>query len=595
MRREADNAKILKGVPVFPGIAIGKALHLDRRKIKVVYEYLMSDEPVAAEIVRFKEAVEQAQLALMAIKEEIPEELREHCSIIDSHLLILKDKMLYDQTLRIIAEEKINAEWALKKALKESQAIFERIQDEYIRSRFHDVEFVTERLLRVLTGHSLESLADIEDNVIVVAHDLSPADTTQMKPDRIMAFLTDMGGRTSHTAIIARSLGIPAVVGLETITSVVSSGDQIIVDGVTGTVIVNPPEGTIQEYRQRQGRYEDYRIQTVKYSHLRAETIDGYQIKIRANVEFLEELPSVLEYGAEGIGLLRTEFLYLNRNELPTEEILFNAYSEVVERIAPNPVTIRTLDIGGDKFASSIKWVSESNPALGLRAIRFCLREKDIFKVQLRALLRAGCFGDLRIMFPMISGKQEIVEAKRVLESACEELYREGIPYKESVKIGAMIEVPTAAAIADILAEEVDFFSIGTNDLIQYSLAIDRINEHVAHLYEPLHPGVLRMIKQVAEAGHRGGIEVAMCGEMAGEASYMPILLGLGLDELSMNPLSVPQAKRIIRMSTMEEANEVVNDILQFSTADEIHAYLKTKWAKRFTEEFLWPSSQFTL
>ncbi|MDP2992641.1 MAG: phosphoenolpyruvate-utilizing N-terminal domain-containing protein, partial [Deltaproteobacteria bacterium] len=288
----ADNVKILKGVPVFPGIAIGKALHIDRRKIKVVYEYLMNDEQVAAEIVRFKEAVEQTQLALLAIKEEIPEELREHCSIIDSHLLILKDKMLYDQTLRIIAEEKINAEWALKKALKESQAIFERIQDEYIRSRFHDVEFVTERLLRVLTGHSLENLADIEDNVIIVAHDLSPADTTQMKPDRIMAFLTDMGGRTSHTAIIARSLGIPAVVGLETITGVVSSGDQIIVDGVTGTVIVKPPEGTIQEYRQRQSRYEDYRIQTVKYGHLRAETSDGYQIKIKANVEFLEELPS---------------------------------------------------------------------------------------------------------------------------------------------------------------------------------------------------------------------------------------------------------------------------------------------------------------
>lgn len=595
MGREVDKGKVLKGIAVSPGIAIGKALHIDRSKIRVVYEYLMSDEQVAAEIVRFKGAVEQARLDLLAIKKEIPEELKEHCSIIGSHLLILKDKMLYDQTLQIIAEEKINAEWALKKSLKKTQAVFERIKDEYIRGRFHDVEFVTERLLRVLTGRPLESLADIEDNVIVVAHDLSPADTTQMKPERVMAFLTDIGGRTSHTAIIARSLGIPAVVGLEAITSVVSSGDLIIVDGVTGTVIINPTEETIQEYVKKQRQYEDYRIQAVKYSHLWAETIDGYRIKIKANVEFLEELPSVLKYGAEGIGLLRTEFLYLNRSELPTEEILFNAYREAVERVNPKPVTIRTLDIGGDKFASSIKWVDELNPALGLRAIRLCLREKNLFKVQLRAILRAGYFGDLRIMFPMISGKQEIVEAKRILEEACEELDREGIPYKESVRIGAMIEVPTAAAMADILAEEVDFFSIGTNDLIQYSLAIDRINEHVAHLYEPLHPGVLRMIKQVVEAGHRSGIEVAMCGEMAGEASYMPILLGLEIDELSMNPLSVPQAKRIIRMCSMEEAEEMVDDILQFATADEIHAYLKTRLTRMFPEKLLWPSPQFVL
>ncbi len=574
---------------------MGRALHIDRSKIKVVYEHLTGDEQVAAERMRFEQAVEQARLDFLAVKKEIPEELKEHCSIIDSHLLILKDKMLHDQTLQIIAEERINAEWALKKSLKKSQAIFERIKDEYIRNRFHDVEFVTETLLRVLTGRPIESLADIKEDVIIVAHDLSPADTTQMKPESVMAFLTDMGGRTSHSAIIARSLGIPAVVALETITSVVSSGNYLIVDGVTGTVIINPTEETIQEYRRKQKKYDDYRIQTIKYSHLWAETIDGCRIKIKANVEFVEELPSVIEYGAEGIGLLRTEFLYLNRDELPEEEVLFNTYREVVERIAPNPVTIRTLDIGGDKFASSIKWAEELNPALGLRAIRFCLREKNIFKVQLRAILRASYFGDLRIMFPMISGKQEVIEAKRVMEEACEELCREGLPHKGSVKIGAMIEVPTAVAMADILAEEVDFFSIGTNDLIQYSLAIDRINEHVAHLYEPLHPGVLRMIRQVVEAGHRSGIEVAMCGEMAGEATYMPVLLGLELDELSMNPLSVPQAKRIIRMFTMEKAREMVNDLLRLTTSDEIHAYLKTRLARMFPDEFVWPSAQFVV
>ncbi len=593
MERGVEKINFLTGNPVSPGIAIGRALHIDRSKIKVVYEYLMGDEQVAEEVVRFKAAVETTLSDLVAIKNDIPEELKEHGSVIESHLLILRDKMLYDETIKTILEEKINAEWALKTSLKKTQAIFERIKDDYIRSRFQDVEYVTERLLRVLTRHPLKSLAEIEGEVIVVAHDFSPADTTQMKPGRVLAFLTDIGGRTSHTAIIARSLGIPAVVGLETITAIVSSGDLLIVDGVTGTVILKPTEKTIQEYRTKQKQYEDYRIQVVKYSHLFAETIDGYRIKVKANVEFLQEIPSVIEYGAEGIGLLRTEFLYLNKDELPTEEILFAAYREAVERIAPNSVTIRTLDIGGDKLVSSIKWGDESNPALGLRAIRFCLSEKNIFKVQLRAILRAGYFGDLRIMFPMVSGRQEIVEAKRMMEDACEELYKEGIPYKESVKVGIMIEVPTAAAMADILAEDVDFFSIGTNDLIQYSLAIDRVNEHVAHLYEPLHPGVLRMIRQVVEAGHRGGIEVAMCGEMAGEPSYMPILLGLELDELSMNPFSIPQAKRIIRMSMMEEAKEIVSDVFRFRTAEEIHGYLRTRLAKRFPEEFLWPSSQF--
>ncbi|MFH1147010.1 MAG: phosphoenolpyruvate--protein phosphotransferase [Pseudomonadota bacterium] len=595
MDGRVELSRVLNGNPVSPGIAIGKALHIDRGKIKVVYEYLMNDGQVQAEIDRFKMAVESTASDLLAIKSDMPEELKEHYPVIDSHLLILKDKMLHDEALKCIAEERINAEWALKKALKKTEAIFERIKDEYIRSRFHDVEFVSERLLSALTGHKLKNLAEIEDNVIVVAHDFSPADTVQMRPGKVMAFLTDIGGRTSHTAIIARSLGIPAVVGLETITSIVSSGDQLIVDGVTGNVIINPTEETLEEYRKKQVQYEDYRLEIVKYSHLWAETMDGYRIKVKANIEFLDEIPSVVEYGAEGIGLLRTEFLYLSQNELPSEEDLFNAYRHALEQISPNPVTIRTLDVGGDKLVSSIKWGSEMNPALGLRAIRFCLRERDIFKTQLRAILRAGHFGDLRIMFPMVSGKQEIIEAKRIMKEAAEELYRERLPFKESVKVGIMIEVPTAAAMADILADEADFFSIGTNDLIQYSLAIDRGNEHVAHLYEPLHPGVLRMVRSVVEAGHRKGIEVAMCEEMAGETSYMPILLGLGLDEISMNPLSIPQAKRIIRMSTMEEAREIVNEVFRFTTAEEIHLYLRTRLAKKFPEEFLWSPSQFVL
>jgi phosphotransferase system enzyme I (PtsI) len=374
---------------------------------------------------------------------------------------------------------------------------------------------------------------------------------------------------------MARALEMPAVVGLESITQEVNTGETIIVDGIIGVVIVNPSLETLREYADKKQRYEELEKELFRYRQLPAETRDGFRIKVYANIELVEELPSVLDHGAEGIGLYRTEFLYLNRKDLPTEEEHFAIYKSVVEEISPHPVTIRTLDLGGDKFISQIELAEEMNPAMGLRAIRFCLKEVGVFKTQLRAILRASVFGNVRLMFPMISGYQEIIQIKAILQEVMDDLTRENVSFDRDLQIGIMIEIPSAATIADILAREVDFFSIGTNDLIQYSLAIDRVNEHVSYLYEPLHPAVLRLISTVIDAAHNAGIRVSMCGEMAGESMYVPILVGLGLDELSMNALSILKVKKMIRSVSYKEAREFAKQIFKLSTAAEIEEYLK--------------------
>ncbi len=587
MPRKVAANKIFNGVAVSPGIAIGKAYLVDRRKVEIPRFSLLDDSHVPEEMERFKEAVRKSQEELNEIRNRMRDTvMEEHLYILDAHIRMLQDRTLLQVTLNTIRQDRINAEWALSKALDGFRTVLMKAEDEYLRSRVADLDFVGQRILRHLRGERQESISQIQGEVIVVAHDLSPADTAQMKKDVIKAFVTDMGGRTSHTAILARSLEIPAVVALERITESVQSGDTIIVDGVRGMVIVDPAPEVMEDYLERRSHYRVVKEELLAYGRLPGETLDGHKILVRANIEMPDEVPSVLGHGGEGVGLYRTEFLYLNRKELPTEEEHYRTYREVVERINPGWVTIRTLDIGGDKLLSQRGGLEESNPALGLRAIRFSLRERGIFKAQLAGILRASVHGKVRIMFPMISGVSEIRQAVEIIEETEDELRRRGEPFSTDVPIGAMIEIPSAVSIADFLAREVDFFSIGTNDLIQYALAIDRGNEHVTYLYEPLHPAVLRMIRTVVDAGHAAGIPVGMCGEMAGEPLYVPILLGLGLDELSMNALAIPMVKKVIRSVNLRDCRSLVRQIMELGTPKEIHDFVRQTLCEWFPQEF---------
>jgi len=585
MSEEKGDSAVLKGIGASPGVVIGPAFLLDYHKVKILKRQIKKGE-IDQEKQRFENAVSEAENQIKQLIAEIPEEFREHSGIFETYLLMLKDRMVYDRTLRLISEEQINAEWALNNALDHVRELFEQVKDQYIRERFEDIKYAVRRVQKLLSGSPSVDFSQLEEPVILVAHDLSPADTIQMAKEKILAFVTDMGSRTSHTAILGRSLGLPAVVGLENATSSIFSGETLIVDGLCGDVVVNPDDELLGHYREKQEDYIRYRLDVIQYSNLPAETQDGFRFKIKANIEFLEEISSVISSGAEGIGLYRTEVMYLAHKELPIEEELFLAYQEVVGRMSPFPTTIRTLDIGGDKFLSSVSQDDEINPALGLRAIRLCLKESNLFRTQLRAILRASAYGDVKILFPLISGRSEIIQVKEHLEKTKNELRREGIPFNEDIKTGIMIEVPSAVLLADVLAKEVDFFSIGTNDLIQYSLAIDRGNEYVAHLYEPLHPGVLRMIYRTIEAAHEAGIEAAVCGEMAGEPMYLPVLIGMGLDELSMNALDIPKIKRMIRMSNQNQCSALVRDLLEYSTAQKIRGHLLDFLTSNFPGEF---------
>lgn len=568
---------VLKGIGVSPGISIGNIYLIDRRRIEApAYRYIDSAQ-IPSEVKRFEKAIEKSKEQLHKVKEMISETIagREHAYIIDANIMILEDKVLIDDTFDTINKEKVNAEWALKIVLKKFIEIFSNIDDEYLSERVSDIEHIGDRILRNLMKKHHESIADIKRKVIVVAYDLSPADTAQMTQKKVMAFTTDIGGRTSHTAIMARSLEIPAVVGLEDVTQKVEENGSIIVDGGKGEVIINPTEVTIEDYRARQKKYLKYEKEFRKLKDIPAISRDGKRIELLGNIEFLEELPSLKDHGAEGVGLYRTEFLYINKKEPPTEEEHLQAYVRVVRAFDPLPVTIRTLDIGGDKFLSPDQTSDEMNPAMGLRAIRFCLKQIDLFKTQLRGILRASAYGKVKVMFPMISGVEELNNAKKVFEEVKVELSEGGMAFDKDISVGIMIEVPSAAIIADKLAKEVDFFSIGTNDLLQYSLAIDRGNKHVAYLYEPLHPAILRMIKYVVDAAHNEGITVGICGAMAGEPEYALILLGLGLDLLSMDALSIPKVKKFLRSIDFKESERIVENVMSFSTVSEVKKYME--------------------
>ena len=585
MAKKRENI-ILKGIGVSSGIAIGRAHLIERGRVEVE-ERPIKKAQVEKEVTRFRRAVEQSKLQLQRVKEKLlKESAKEHVYIIDAHLLILEDKMLIDDTIKNIRERLIGAEGALKRHMHNLSMIFDRIEDEYLRARKSDIEQIGERVLRNLVGKKHEGLSHMKEKVIIVAHDLTPSDTAQMKKDKILGFVTDIGGRTSHTSIVARSLEIPAVVGLDNVTQQIMPGDIIVLDGMTGVVIINPPKSVFKAYLERSQNYQYFEEELLRFKSLPAVTKDGHSVRLAGNIELPEEIPSLREHGAEGIGLYRTEFLYMGK-KLPVEEDHFETYRKLAEGVAPYSATIRTLDMGGDKMVSHIEWAEEINPAMGLRAIRFSLKEVELFQTQLRGILRASAYGKLKIMFPMISGMQELRQAKGILEEVRKELDSKGIAYDREMEVGIMMEIPSAAAIADILAREVDFFSIGTNDLIQYSLAIDRVNEHVAYLYEPLHPAIIRIIKGIVDSAHAAGIKVSMCGEMAGEPAYVPILLGLELDELSMNAPVIPWVKKIVRAMSASEAKKLLRDVMAFSTAAEIEGCVREHMAELFPDEFV--------
>ena len=572
----------LQGIGGSPGIAIGKAYLVQQEDVDVVEKRFVSPEHIPAEVKRFKEAVKKARKQLKRIIDDVPKEFRDHIYILDAHMMLLKDKMLYKGTIEYIDLENVNAEWALKMAVDEIKSIFKKMPDPYFRERGSDITHVSKLVTENLLGTEPSDISGIDKRVIIVARDLSPAETTQIQLEKIQAFLTDSGGKTSHTCIIARSLEIPAVLGLGNATQHIKTDDLIIVDGSAGVVILNPDEETLTRYQERRDLFEQYQATITRSSHLPAETIDGFHLQVMANIGVVEEVVSVIDHGGDGIGLYRTEFLYLNRPTLPSEQELFDNYRDVVEIVAPRTVTIRTLDIGGDKFTSDPRLAEEMNPALGLRAIRFSLHSPEIFKTQLRAILRAASFGNVRIMIPMISQVDEILWARQILNEAAESLEKAGIPFNADIELGAMIEVPSAVMMADILAREVDFFSIGTNDLIQYSLAIDRVNKQVAHLYQPLHPAVLRMIQRVVDAAKQADIEVDMCGEMAGDPLNLPVLLGMELDAISMNPISIPAVKRVTRMLSVKEAKLFLKEALKRPTTDDVIKLVQDTYGPSF-------------
>ena len=579
--------KFIQGIGASPGIIIGKAYLIERSKVRLPQKGIHRDQ-VEEEVKRFLKAIQESRNQLMEIKEKILDlEVRRHSFILDVHLMILDDQMLIQDTVDTIRKKKVNAEWALDLTLEKLDTAFEAIEDEYLKERRSDLHYVSERIFRTLLGKKHDDITRIKGKVIVVAHDLSPADTLQMNLKHVAGFITDIGGKVSHTAILSRSLGIPAVVGLKVATSLINGGDLLIIDGETGEVVINATEEVSQAFVERKRRTKSLEREVLKYASLPAETRDGVRIRLQANIEMVEEVSSAKMHGAEGIGLYRTEILYLNRKDLPTEEEHYQTYRRLAEDISPATATIRTLDIGGDKFLPDYSKNNEMNPAMGLRAIRFSLKETEIFKTQLRGILRASVHGKLRVLFPMISGIEEIRQAKAILEEVKTGLVKARIRFDRGIKTGAMIEIPSASDIADILAKEVDFFSIGTNDLIQYALAVDRVNEHVSYLYEPLHPAVLRIIRWVVQSGHEAGIPVAICGEMAAEPAYAIILLGLGLDEFSMNPASIPKVKKMLRMSRFEETRSLVEKLFQFSTASEIERHVRDWMAERLPKDFI--------
>lgn len=571
----------LMGLAASPGIVVGRCWPVDRKRVRAPRRRVTVEE-IPAEIARFKAALEASDRQLAEVREKVQQlEGAEHTAIIDTHRLMLKDEMLVDEAQRLIREDQINAEWAVKRAIRKIKAAFSELADDYFKERRADVEYVGERIIKNLTGEAAEAPEPPPEGAVIVARDLSPADTALLLHERkVAAFVTDLGTKTSHTAIVARALDVPAVVGVGRLSALADRGDWIIVDGQRGVVVLNPSPGERSDYEAARERWLTQERELMATSQLPATTTDGVRVELDGNIEFAEEVQSLLDHGGEGVGLYRTEFLYMGRSDLPTEDEHYRTYRQILEQLAPRPVTVRTFDLGGDKLPLGVR-THDDNPALGLRAVRYCLRHPDMFRTQLRGMLRASVHGHLRVMFPMVSGVNELRAAKRFLGEAREELRREGVETRLP-PVGIMVELPSAAIIADRLARECDFFSIGTNDLIQYTMAIDRQNKDVAYLYRPLHLAVLRTLKLVCDAGRQAGIPVSMCGEMAGEPLFVLVLLGLGMTELSMNGGSIPLVKRVVRQASAADGRRLVERLLELTAADEIEREVRSEMGLRF-------------
>ena len=566
--------QILHGIPVSPGVAMGRVLVLHREDFFSVPEARIQMSDIPNEIARFEEALTKTRAELLSIRRKISDEIgHEHSDIFNAHLLILEDRTLIEDVIHKIKEEKTVVEYAFSAVIQRYFHAFLQIDDEYLRERVSDIRDIGRRILKNLMGHEKDILSDLKDPVIVIAHDLSPSDTATMDKKNVIAFATDIGGPTSHTAIMARSLEIPAIVGLDRVSKEVVNGDMVIVDGTKGDIIIDPDLDTIDKFTKEEKRLSELITELDKLKTLPAQTTDGHRVMLAANIEFPDEIPSVLAHGAEGIGLYRTEYFYLNRLDLPLEDEQYEAYKTVAEKMNPQSVVIRTLDLGGDKFLSSLDFPREMNPFLGWRAIRFCLTHVHIFKAQLRAVLRASAHGNLKIMFPMISSLTELQQAKKILLEVQADLKQAGIPFDEKIPVGAMIEIPSAALISDILAKECNFFSIGSNDLIQYSLAVDRGNEKIAYLYEPTHPAILKLIHQVIQNAKHAGIESSICGEMGGDPLAALLLIGLGIDSISASAFVLPKVKQAIRLVSHSLLKDIAAKSLTFSTGKEVSDY----------------------
>lgn len=578
--------EIKKGIGVSPGVVICTAVVLDAEDL-LIPRRNVPRELVEAEIKRFSDAVSQAVVDLAVLRDRITQEHgREIGGIFEFHLGLLKDKSLLGQVMKDIREASVTAESAVSAVFRKYADAFAKMPDKYLSERIKDVHDIERRILRMLIGQRQQDLSRLTSDVVVIAHDLLPSQTAALDRRFVRGFATDVGGRTSHTAIVARAMGIPAVVGLGDLTGHVNGGDTVIIDGTHGVVIVNPDPEQVAEYQRDAVRFFQFEAELEKLAGLPAETKDGYSVSLMANIEGTEDIGGSLTRGALGVGLFRTEFLYLKQNYEPTEEDHYRAYAEAVRQLEGKPLVLRTLDLGADKYTTQQLANPEPNPFLGDRSIRMCLHDIPMFKRQLRAVMRASVLGDVRIMFPMISTMMELRQARMVLNDVMEELDDEGIAFRRDISVGMMIEVPSAALMANNFAREVSFFSIGTNDLIQYTLAVDRTNERVAGLYTPAHPAVLTLIRDVIRAGSRNGISVSVCGEMAGEPLYTLLLLGLGLQIFSMNGPDIPEVKKVIRSTTLEHARQVARRVMSFDSERQVQHFLREETRKILPEAF---------